>query len=125
RALVLQEDAERGAATWPILYPRATIVQRRESSNERKTDADAGRLRRGSRALLERLEDVFLQLVGDAGPCVVDDDQTAVVQRAHTHPHRCALRGVARSVDEEVLDDAFDLRAVDGNDDLIGRDPDM
>ncbi len=73
-----------------------------------------GGVARDGRSLAERLEDRLAQVVGDAGPVVLDGDERARRPAASTRTQidESVLR-VPDRVHHEVLDDPLDLRGVD------------
>ena len=80
-------------------------------------DDDAG-------PLAERLEDRLSQLLGNAGPVVLDHDQDAVALGLDPEPDRAIGLRVAGRVHQEVLDDPLDLRGIHRDHDRFGEDHD-
>ncbi|HEX9697770.1 MAG TPA: hypothetical protein VGB64_15825 [Actinomycetota bacterium] len=111
--------AERCAAAFAFRDFDGAAVQIDEAPDERETDAYARRVCPQRRPLPERLEDLAAELVGDAGSRVFDDDQPAGRCFVDDHPDRRAVGGVTGRVGHQVLDDAFDLGAVDVGDDRV------
>ena len=105
-----------------VLDTRAAAVQFGEALHERQADAHAAPT--GLVALAERLEQHLLQLVRHTGALVLHDQQHAVAMGDDVHEDRGPRRGVARRVDEQVVDDALHLDRVDLHRHRIGLDAD-
>src|SRR6266511_3418669 len=108
-----QEHVERGAAAVALAHPGAAAVELGEAGHQREADADAGGLLGGVGALAERLEDRAGQLRRHAGAGVLDHELEVAPADQAADPHRRARRGVPGRVDQQVLQDALDLGAVD------------
>jgi hypothetical protein len=89
-------------------------VQLRESGDEREANARPRRVARRRWSLPERLEHGFVEIHRHPGPVILDGDEDAPVLRPRPNPDVCSLRRMTDGVREEVLDDAFDLRPIDG-----------
>src|SRR5205823_13086912 len=74
------------------------------------------------RTLSKRFEDRALQLVRNALAFVLDGDEDPPVLRGDSNPDTCAGGCVPCGVGDEVLDDALNLRGVDGPDHFARRD---
>ena len=103
-----------------VLDPAPATMDGSEPGDEREADSRARGEREDVRAAVEGLEDDLLELVGNAGPVIVDDEQQVAVgvSRRTSIGFR---RGVLDRVDDEVLDDPLDLGAIHLGDDRMRR----
>ena len=100
-------------------------MERGEAGDEGQSDPGARRDGQHVRAAVERLEDGLLELVGDAGSLVLDDEQEVALLDVQPDPDRAAPRRVPHRVQDEVLDDALQLGRVDVGEERGAADADV
>src|SRR5439155_7945591 len=99
-----QEHAERRTTAAAVFNPRTPSVELGESSHEREADPMSFFPGRTTR---ERLEDVFLDLVGNAGASIVDGDLNAAGFRQYLYDDVFIALAEFQRVADQVFDDAF------------------
>jgi hypothetical protein len=109
-----KEDPERGTSAGAFLDPGSAAVEAGELGDQGEADAGAGGVVGDVAALVEGLEDLLAELGRYSRSVVFNQQQDTVVPGMEPDPDGRPRWGVLGRIDDQVLDDPFQLGSISG-----------